>query len=299
MISRFLFIFGTCLLVGKLSAQTYDHIIYKKDFEKVYLIAFDSLQFKKAINEWDKLNDKYKYIHTEEYMLKAFCFFKLGKVNKAAKLVKEAWSHQLCDPEYLNQINDFKWGEMVGSFNSSQQKKVQKGYKINTSLNSKDYDSLAFLIEKLSTTDQTYRSFLTEEERIKYADSLSTLSVLRDSLDMIEFIRIYNKYGFPGEHVSVLFSKRLIVFMLHFADYEWFYRKMYPLFMEDVKAGRMPASLFCMFIDRHSTSNGLVAEYAIYQDPNKFHPTKQQLKEIKDKRFEMGISRLFQIPFVL
>lgn len=295
--NKFFIILGSFLFINQFSAQTYNHIVYKQDFEKVYSLVIDSLQYDKAISEWNKLEHQYKELHTEEYMLKAFCFYKLNKNNKAAKCVKEAWSHQLCDPEYLNQIEGFKWLEMVGSFNSKQNKKVDQGYKINASLNSKDYDSLNYLIEKLSTSDQTFRSFLTEEDRIKYADSLTALAMRKDSLDMLEFIRIYDKYGFPGEKVSVLFSKRLIVFMLHFADYEWFYQKMKPLFREDVIAGRMPASLFCMFIDRHSASNGLNAEYAIYQNPNKFNPTSEQLENIKNKRFEMGISRLFRIPF--
>lgn len=297
MTNKFLLFLSSFFFISLFTAQSYNHVIYKQEFEKVYSLVFDSIQYKKALTEWTKLEGKYKDLHTEEYMLKAFCFYKLDKKNKAAKFVKKAWSHQLCDPEYLSQIEKFKWSDMVESFNAKQNKKVAEGYKINTSLNSKDYDSLAYLIEKLSTTDQTFRSFLSEEDRVKYADSLTALSILRDSLDMLEFIRIYDKYGFPGEKVSVLFSKRLLVFMLHFADYDWFYEKMYPLFKEDVKDGRMPASLFCMFIDRYSTTKGFTAEYAIYQNPKKFHPTTEQLENIKNKRFEMGISRLFRIPF--
>lgn len=295
--NKFFLFLSSFFFISQFTAQSYNHVIYKQDFEKVYSLVFDSTQYKKALTEWTRLEGKYKDLHTEEYMLKAFCFYKLDKTNKAAKFVKKAWSHQLCDPEYLSQIENFKWSDMVGSFNTKQNKKVDQGYKINASLNSKDYDSLAYLIEKLSSSDQTFRSFLSEEDRIKYADSLTALTVLKDSLDMQEFIRIYNKYGFPGEKVSVLFSKRLLVFMLHFADYDWFYEKMYPLFVEDVKAGRMSASLLCMLIDRHSTSKGLVAEYAIYQNPKKFHPTPEQLESIKNKRLQMGISKLFRIPF--
>lgn len=296
MIKLFLFL-NSFLLVYKLNAQSYNHIVYKQDFEKVYSLVFDSVQNKKALLEWSKLEKKYKELHTEEYMIKAYCFYKLDKKNKAAKFVKKAWSHQICDPAYLSQIESFKWLEMVESFNRIQSKKVAEGYKINSSLNSKDYDSLAYLIEKLSSSDQTFRSFISEKDRLNYGDSLEPLTILRDSLNMLEFIRIYTKYGFPGEKISVIFSERLLVFMLHFADYDWFYEKMYPLFFEDVKAGRMPASLFCMFIDRHSTTRGKVAEYAIYQNPKKFHPTTEQLENIKNKRLEMGISKLFRIPY--
>nr|WP_294861139.1 hypothetical protein [uncultured Fluviicola sp.] len=294
---KFLLILPSTLLIVQLFAQNYDHVIYKHDFEPVYELVIDSFQYKKAIKCWEKLNLKYQdSVHTEEYMLRAFCYYQLGKKNKAAKCVKEAWCHQLCDPAYLSQINGFKWSLMVSSFNSKQMKRVEEGYKINLSLNSKNYDSLAYLIKKISTSDQTYRSFLTEEERIKYADSLTILAVRRDSLDMLEFLRIYDKYGFPGERVSCLFSQRFTVFMLHTADYDWFYTKMKLLFEEDVRRGRMPSSLFLMWIDRHSRSNELPAEYAMYQNPNDFHPTPEELEIIKRKRFEKGVSKLCRIP---
>lgn len=296
---KFSVILVSILAVCQLFAQNYDHVIYKQEFDPVYSTVFDSLQYKKALKQWDQLNNKYKDLHSEEHLLRAFCYNQLGRKNKAARCVREAWSHQLCDPGYLEQINDFKWLNMVQSFNKKQMKKVEEGYAINSSLNNKDYDSLSYLIEKLSTSDQTYRSSLTEEERIKNKDSLIALAVKQDSLDMLEFLRIYDKWGFPGEKVSVIFSQRLLVFMLHFADYEWFYTKMYPLFEEDVRRGRMPASLFLMWIDRHSHSINLPAEYAMYQNPKHFKATPQELEIIKTKRFEKGVSKLFRIPFVL
>lgn len=297
---KFLLILSFFLLIGRLFAQNYDHVIYKQDFEPVYELAIDSFQYKKAIKKWDKLNVKYDdSVHTEEHLLRAFCYYQLGKKNKAAKCVREAWHHQICDPAYLSQINGFKWSPMVSSFNAKQMKKVEQGYKFGATLVSKDYDSLAYLVEKISTSDQTYRSFLSEEDRLKYKDSLIALAVKRDSLDMIEFLRIYDKYGFPGERVSTIFSMRLLVFFLHFADYDWFYAKMYTSFEEDVRRGRMPASLFLMWIDRHSHSHEEPAEYAMYQNPKRFKATPEELEIIKKKRFEKGVSKLCRIPYVL
>lgn len=291
---------SSIFVICELFAQDYDHVIYKQDFERVYELAIDSFQYKKAIKKWDELNLKYQdSLHTEEHMLRAFCYYQLGKKDKAAKCVREAWHHQICDPAYLSQINGFKWLPMVSSFNKKQMKKVEQGYQFGSTLVSKDYDSLAYLVEKISTSDQIYRTgSLTEEERLKYKDSLIALAVRRDSLDMLEFLRIYDKYGFPGERVSTIFSMRLLVFMLHFADYDWFYTKMYPLFEEDVRRGRMPASLFLMWIDRHSHSNDRPAEYAMYQNPKHFKATPEELETIKVKRFEKGVSKLCRIPYV-
>lgn len=281
------------------SAQSYDHVVYKQEFDQVYATAIDSLQYKEALKKWGQLYEKYEYIHTEEYMLKAYCYYQLGKKNKAAHCVKEAWCHQTCDPAYFEQINKFHWLKMIKSFNRKQNRLVEEGYKVGATLISKDYDSLAYLMERLTNIDQEYRSSLSEEEKQRLGDSLRILAVNRDSLDMLEFLRIYNKYGYPGEKVSCLFSMRWLSFLLHTADYEWFYEKMYPLFEKDVRTGSMPATLFLIWIDRHSASNNQRAEYAVYQNPNHFKATPEELEEIKRKRFEMGVSKLFRIPYVL
>lgn len=291
------------LLYCQLFAQSYDHVVYKQEFDQVYATGLDSSQYKKALKKWDQLNKKYHEVHTEEHMLRAYCYYRLGKKNKAAQCVKEAWSHQLCDPSYLEQIDNFHWLEMVGSFNRKQNRLVEEGYKAGAALISKDYDSLAYLMEHLVNVDQEYRTFLSEEEKQKLGEDslrkIRLLAVNRDSLDMVEFLRIYTKYGYPGEKVSCLFSMRWLSFLLHTADYEWFYEKMYPLFEKDVRTGSMPASLFLFWIDRHSASNERRAEYAVYQNPRHFKATPEELDEIKRKRFEKGVSKLFRIPYVL
>lgn len=290
-----------CLLVafGQLFSQSYDHVKYKQDFDTVYSLAIDSFKYKDAIKVWNKLEKTYNEPHTEEYILKAYCYYQLKKSNKAAKCVREAWHHQLYDPAYLEQIDKFKWLSMHESFTPKQMKIVEQGYEAGRLLNSKDFDSLEYLVEKLGNSDQQYRSFISEQDKKLDLDSLRKLSINRDSMDMLEFLRIYNKYGFPGEKIGPLFSSRLTVFLLHFADYDWFYEKMRPLFEQDVHAGRMPATLLMRWIDRHSASNNKKAEYAMYQNPKYFNPTPEDLEAIKQKRFEMGVSKLFRIPFDL
>ncbi len=297
---RFLLTSALFFIFFQLVGQSYDHVLYKQEFDQVYATAIDSLNYNKALEKWDQLREKYQYVHTEEHMLRAYCYYKLGKKNKAAHCVKEAWCHRTCDPAYFEQITDFHWLKMVESFNRKQNRLVEEGYKVGNTLASKDYDSLNFLIDRLVNIDQEYRYALSEEEKQRLGkDSLIKLAVNRDSLDIVEFLRIYNKYGYPGEKASFLFSMRWLTFLLHTADYEWFYTKMYPLFEKDVRDGSMPASLFLFWIDRHSASKEQRAEYAVYQNPNHFNPTPEELEEIKQKRFEMGMSKLFRIPFVL
>ncbi len=278
--------------------QLINHIEYKKSCNTIYQLGIDSSQHKKALVELNKLEKKYGQLYTEEYMLRAFCYHKLGNNNKASKAIKVAWSHRICDPAYLNQMDGFDWIKMTESFNEKQTKRLNEGYENNLKLRSKDFDSLEFLVQALTDKDQRFRAFLSPKERDSLsAEQISVLTVNQDSLDILEFERIYLKYGFPGEKVSCLFSTRLLVFLLHSADYKWFVDRMRPKFLEDVKNGDMPASLFLTWLDRSSHYQGEKEEFAMYVNPKKFKATPEEIKTIKQARLSYGVVNSFRVPY--
>lgn len=277
--------------------QKINHIEYKQDCNRIYQLGVDSSQYHTALIKLRNLENKYGTLYTEEHILRAFCFHKLNNNRKASISMREAWSNRVCDPAYLYQMEGFAWEKMLESFNKKEMKRVEQGYENNLKLRSKDYDSLAFLIKQLTTRDQTFRSFLSQEEMDSLASELSLNSVNQDSLDILEFGRIYAKYGFPGEKVSCFFSQRFVVFMLHTADYDWFVEKMRPKFLEDVKNGDMPASLFLIWLDRNSAASGKKEEFAMYVNPENFNATPEEIEEIKKARLSYGIVNSFRVPY--
>ncbi|TSJ41155.1 hypothetical protein [Fluviicola chungangensis] len=276
--------------------QLINHIEYKKDCNIVYL-RVDSSKYKAALTTLKKLEKKYGSLYTEEYILRAFCYHKLNNNKKASIAMEVAWSHRICDPAYLNQIDGFDWVKMGESFNEKEKKRLNQGYENNLKLRSKDFDSLAFLVKELSDKDQKYRAFLSPKKMESLGDSLSILSIEQDSLNILEFERIYSKYGFPGEQISCLFSTRLLAFLLHSADYNWFVDRMRPKFLIDVKNGDMPASLFLIWVDRNSNSNGKKEEFAMYVNPKSFEATPLEIQLIKQARLEYGIVNSFRVPY--
>lgn len=279
------------------NGQLINHIEYKKDCNFAYQIAIDSSNYKAALTDLKKLEKKYGNLYTEEYILRAFCYHKLNNNKKASMAMEVAWSHRICDPGYLNQIDGFDWKNIGKTFNEKEEKRLNKGYDNNFKNRSKDFDSLEYLIRELSDKDQKYRAFLSIEEMEALGDSLSILSIQQDSLNMLEFERIYTKYGFPGEQVSCLFSTRLLAILLHSADYNWFVERMKPKFLDDVKNGEMPASLFLTWLDRNSKANGNKEEFAMYINPDNFKATPQEIELIKQLRLEYGIVNSFRVPY--
>lgn len=280
------------------TSQSYDHIAYKQDFDQVYITALDSGNYKQALKEWKQIAQKYPSLHTEELILQAYCYYKLGDTNKAAESVRRAWFHKIDDPAYLEQLKPLQWHPMVQSFSDKQKKTVEEGYAFNIRMNSLDYDSLSILIEQLNNSDLSFRAATSTPYFLLNPDTSKMRILNQDSLNMVEFIRIYDKYGYPGEKVSALFSTHVLQFLVNTADNEWFYTRMYGKFEQDVRNGSMPATQFLMWVDRHSIANGQKPTFSMYVDPD-FTVAQKKITQIKENRLKFGVSELFPVPFEL
>ena len=283
------------ILVIPVQAQITNYISYKQDCNTGYLTAIDSANYKLGLKQIGEVQEKYGTLCGEEFILKAFCYHKLGKNRKASIAMRDAWAARMCDQGYLTQIDGFTWHDIAVPFNKRQKERIQEGYKLNGAQMSKDYDSLLFLVEQLNDSDQRFRSQLTPGDTI----NLRFRMMERDSLDMIEFIRIYDKYGFPGEKVCNLFSMMYYAFFLHTADYDWFYDSMKERFIKEVIAGNMSASIYLSWLDRHEVAVERKAVFAMYGNPNHFKGSREEIQKIKAKRLEYGVVYSFRVPFDL
>lgn len=276
-------------------AQIPNYIVYKQDCNNAYTTIIDLGKYKQGVKMIDKLHKKYGELCGEEFILKAFCYHKLGKNRKASIAIRDAWASRIYDQGYLTQIDGFTWHDIYEPFNERQKGRIQEGYRLNGEKMSKDYDSLLFLIEKLNNSDQEFRSQLSPSDTINLEQRL----IERDSLDIIEFIRIYDKYGFPGEKVANLFSMMYFAFFLHTADYDWFYDMMKDRFLNDVKQGNMSGSLYLNWLDRHNVSKGEKSKFAMYGNPKHFQATPEEIVTIKQARLSFGVVNSFRVPYDL
>jgi hypothetical protein len=297
---HFLFFIFTIIFFNISISQIEDHIKYKQQFNSIYLTVFDSSNYKLAIKKISYLEKKFKKLYTEEYILKAYCYHKLGNDFKASKSIKLAWSNHLCDPSTLKQINNYEWVKMVDGFNKIQTKRMHKGFENNKKLNSQFLDTLNKLTDTILYYDQYYRSLLVDVKN----DSIETYKLhvkiqFQDSLNIIKFKEIYSKYGFPGEKISCFFSEKLYVFLLHSADYDWFLDEYSNIFYNDVINGNMPATLYLIWLDRNKTSKNEKVQFAMYGNPRKFIATKEEIEEIKNQRLKFGVVNSFRIPYEL
>lgn len=281
-------------------SQIVDHIEYKKELNDTYITVFDSSNYKSAIEKISYFEKKYKNLYTEEYILKAFCYHKLGNDYKASKAIKKAWSNRLCDPSTLKQINDFGWVKMVDGFNKRQTKRMHKGFENNKKLNSPFLDTLTLLTDSILHYDYMYRSML-EDVR---SDSIETRKLynkiqFQDSLNILKFKDLYQKFGFPGENITCFFSEKLYVFLLHSADYDWFVEEFSNNFYKDVVNGNMPATLYLIWLDRNKNTKNETVQFYMYGFYKKFEATEEQIKEIKNQRLKFGVVNSFRIPYEL
>jgi hypothetical protein len=291
----FLFILVCLICTQPTKAQILDYITYKQECNSIYLTVIDSTDYKMGLRALEQLQKKHKVLCGEEFILKAFCYHKLGNNRKASIAMRDAWAARITDQGYLTQINGFTWHDIAVPFNKRQKERIQEGYRLNGAQMSKDYDSLLFLVEKLNFSDQEFRTNLDPNDTI----NMRARMMEHDSLDIVEFIRIYDTYGFPGEKVANLFSMTYLAFFLHSADYDWFYDRMKERFLKEVQAGNMGSSLYLNWLDRHAVSSGKKAVFAMYGNPNKFQGTPEEIHAIQEARLNFGVVYSFRVPYDL
>lgn len=289
----FLVISAMCMS-QQVFAQTFNQIDYKKSANAIYETVISKGEYRTGINELNKLEKQWGHLYTEEYMLKAFCYYKSDNNDSASVWVEAAWSYPIMDPHYLHQIEGFDWVEMCNSFNEAQHAANLRGFEKNTAIRPSYADSIAAALDTLQFIDALWRDSTFPEHREFLP--LVHYDLNQDSINFLKYEAIFRKYGFPGETVMTLMSSRFEALYLHWADYPAIYEKMTPLFLEEVKAGRMPTTLFLKWIDRHHVSHNEPVEFATYGHP-KNYPVNADMSQYRENRRRYGISDLFYLPY--
>ncbi len=274
-----------CLLFSTGRAST-NYIHYKQDCDLAYRLAIDDTQYRQSVEYLETIEKKYDGLFTEEYVLMAYCFKKLGRETRSAKCLKKAWSTYPFDLNCLMHIDAIQPNKIMEGFSKRQKKIVYKGYDNFSKLKSDITDSLITVFDALVARDQRPRVDSTLADQIYCADSLN----------MIEFKNIVYKYGFPGEWLLPGKSSITVILLTHSSYYQDFFDEMKPVFLNEVREGRMPPSYYLFWIDRHNQMFGLPREFGMLNLKQERELTEAEKKVIVENRLRYGLVSAFPIP---
>ena len=255
-----------CVLAGFYSIGQFDHIQYKKDCDIAYRYAIDSLEYFKCFNQLEKIENEYGKLYTEEYILMAHCYKKIGKETKSAKCLKKAWSTYGFDMDCLDQIPQISLDSINYNYNKKQRKLVQQGYDNFTKLKRVNTDSLMKVLQAMLEADQVPRMKFYSDSIVD-TNSLNKEIGLVDSINLIAFKNIIYKIGYPGQWILPGNSLQSFVLLVHSSYNQAFYDEMKPILLKEVIAGHMPPSYYALWLDRHNSILNMPQLYGMLAIP--------------------------------
>lgn len=276
-------------LISNSNAQEeINYIKYKQDCNKAYLFALQDSNYQKAIDHLEGVHKKYHFLAAEEYLLKAYAYKEHGNSLLCAENVKLTWSNYAFDFSYIFEIPALSPSAMVKGFNDEEQILMNEGYANYSKLSKHPHaDSI---IAKLTFMDSIDRIARDQFE----LDSTSWEKVKQmDSLNGIEFKKIIEQYGFPGEHFYPGQSSTCFRLLVHFADYPAYFKSMDPILYNEVKNGRMSPTYYLFWLDRHIFNTEGKSMYGMIVPPG----TKlDKHSKIMKRRLKFGLNYGFPLP---
>lgn len=288
-----LFLF--CMFANICVYGQFNHIQYKTDCDLAYRYAIDSLNYPKCFNQLGKVKKHYGKLYSEEYILMAHCYKKLGKETKSAKCLKKAWSTYGFDMGCLAQIPQINLDSINYGYSKKQQKLVQQGYDNFATLKRSNTDSLMAVLQTMLDADQVPRmKFYTDS----VVDTLALNKEIRfvDSVNLTAFKNIIYKLGYPGEWILPGNSSQSFVLLVHSSYNQAFFDEMKPVFLNEVIAGRMPPSYYALWLDRHNSILNMPQLYGMLALPENFDLSEKQKLEITANRLKIGVVKNCYIP---
>lgn len=281
------------LTIFSCTAQ-FNHIHYKNECNAAYRLSLDSSQYEASNQLLGELKLKYKKMYGEEYALMAYNYSQLGNTSSSAQALKETWSNNIVEMDYLGKIAKLDPKSIMKNYTETDKKLVEEGFENFAKLKGPKFDSLLHVLQIMDSLDQLPRMkvLLTKQDSI----TNNQLLISTDSLNMIRFKDIVLKIGYPGEWILPGNSLRSFSILIHLADYTSFFYEMNDIFHEEVIKGRMPATYYAAWIDRHNLSLNEPTEYGMLNNKDYAKVSAVERRRIQRKRLELGIVSSFPIP---
>lgn len=280
----------------KLCAQDINYIRYKQDCNKAYCFALDSLDYDGCIKTLYKVKGKYDFLFCEEYVLLSYCYKKINRNTKSAKFLRSAWGNYAFDLNCLMQIDEIQPFKIMEGFSKHQNKIVSKGFIEAKKLRTNVSDSLLKVFARIDSLDQLVRTEILPDSNANTIKLQMEKLRYVDSLNLIEFKNIIYKFGYPGEKLLSGNSESSSLILIHSSYNKTFYNEMKPVFLEEVRKGRMSPSHYVLWLDRHNLAFNLPLEYGILDVISENNFTESQKAEIYKRRMELGLIKHFPLP---
>lgn len=288
-----LFLLGILVSIG--SYGQFNHIQYKKDCDAAYRLAIDDSNYSKSLNQLSKVKKQYGKLYSEEYILMAHCYKKLGKETKSAKCLRSAWSNYGFDMACFGQVKQIDLGEINRGYTAKEQKLVQQGFDNFAKLKRSNTDSLMLVLQAMLEADQVPRMKFYSDTPID-TPAVNREMALTDSINLITFKNIIYKLGYPGEWILPGNSSQAFVLLIHSSYNQAFFDEMKPVLLQEVIEGRMPPSHYAIWLDRHYSVTDLPQSYGMLAVPENFNLSEKQKQEITTERLKIGLIKNCPIP---
>ena len=276
--------------------QNFNYIDYKKECDVAYRLALDDEKYKETLQTLYIIHLKYKKLFRDEYILKAYCYKKLGDNEKSADAIYTAWSTYSFDINCINQIEELDCETISKGFTRKQMEHVNKGYRNSSNLTTTLCDSIIKTFQILEKLDHRCR----EKLELHPADSVKIKKEIRatDSINHVIFKKIIKDYGYPGEKLIPNNTGYAFLILTHSANYQSFYDEMQPVLYNEVKNGRMPPSHYVFWLDRYHEAHKIPLKYGILDVPSQQNLSVSEKKAIQQERLENGLIKHYPIPSI-
>jgi hypothetical protein len=265
-------------------SQVKDHIVYKQEVIPAYQLAIDSGKFAQGIEILNRAKTKYGKLYSEEYLLLAYCYKKVGNNQKAAENLKTCWSEPSYDFSLIKNHKELNNGVIMEGFTKAQQNLVKEGFKNYDERKPSLIDSLQYWAMKMTLKDREAR------DRPVSPDEDNDHEIRRVNEENSEVLLMYMEVlgEYPGERQMQLFASEYFIVLLHTAEDEAFFGRMKPIFLEEVRKGNMPPSFYAAWVDYHQLYKKLPTVYNTNPLARKQF-SEAEVKAIRKNRFELGL----------
>jgi hypothetical protein len=277
------FLFVLCISI--VQAQSFDHIVYKQEVNRAYLLAVKDAKYTESLQKLEAVKKKYGMLYGEEYLLQCYCYKMMENDSLTALSMKTCWSVPSFDMRTIWYVDQLQPGKLMEGFNEYENQLVNEGFENGAKIRPKNVDSLLQVFHIISEEDRIISDeWMMDKENKKLRSRYETMFKEHEA-----FLENYIlKNGYPGEKQLQFMDGEVLLLLIHTAHNEEFYQRMKPVFLNEVKIGNMSPWMYARWVDQHQSYYKLPSIYQTLTD----HPymnTEEERKQISKNRYEIGL----------